>query len=542
MAQVGLLVLAHRRPGSRAWVPPVQLLVTCLSLAIPTGGTAKLACLLAATILVCLPRRWARIGFLLVVLCSGGVHGGWHGHLTAAVTTAAIGLVVYVLLRLPVLTDRLASSRHELAELTLTRERLETTQRLRAALGGRLTNVIDLLQRARAAAGTDPQRARDAVGTAGGATREIIDTVRQTANLHRTLTRLPVDETLISRAVPQLTLLALVVGLAGWTAIETLEIGRPYWVTTLGGTTMEVLLLAQLWRPRWAIRLLLAQAALALVPLPWLGAWSVWLMLLSVSTLLALPGAPAVLVVVGLFTLRAAYSVPTPGLPGHGAWLVPAAEATLVLFGLARFRQLSIQLNEARAALVRITVQVERLRIARDIHDLLGLTLSVLALKCDLVGELVTRSPDRAAAEIDQALRIAINARTEAIALVDDTTARSLRHELQLARQALAAACSDVDVAYDEDLPERAGAVLAPVVREAVTNVLRHSMATRVAIECQQRNGRLRLKIHNNGATGVRGGDGQGLRNMRARVTDAGGSFAASAAGEEFLLTACIPC
>ncbi|QIS09683.1 sensor histidine kinase [Nocardia arthritidis] len=537
-AQAVLLVLAQRRSGGRAWILPIQLLVTYLPFALSTGAV-NLDGLLAATVLWCLPLRWARFGFLLVVAVSGGIHGGRHDYLYAAVTTAAIGLVVYVLLRLPILIDELRSSRHELAELTLARERLEATQRLRAALGDRLTSVIDLLQRARAAA--DPLRARDAVGAAASATREIIGTVRQTAIRQGALTRLPPDSA-TSRLAPQLTLVALVVGLAGWTVIEAVEIGRPYWPTVLGGATMSILLLGQLFWPRWARRLLLVQAAATLAPLPWVGSWSVWLMLLAVSALLSLSGMRAAIAVAGLFALRAAYSVPTSGLSGHGNWIIPAAEATLVLYGLARFRQLSVRLNEARAALVRMTLQVERLRIARDIHDLLGLTLSVLALKSDLVAELVVRDQDRAIAELDQALRIAANARTEAIALVDDNTARSLRHELRLAAQALAAACGDVDVAYDEDLPERAGAVLAPVVREAVTNVLRHSAATRVAIECRRHDGQLRLRIHNNGATGEPDSDGQGLRNMRARVTGAGGSFAASGTGDEFLLTALIPC
>ncbi|MGW4247058.1 ATP-binding protein, partial [Nocardia sp. NPDC004722] len=114
--------------------------------------------------------------------------------------------------------------------------------------------------------------------------------------------------------------------------------------------------------------------------------------------------------------------------------------------------------------------------------------------------------------------------------------------EFDSAAAVLTAAIASVSIDCDDELPERADRVLAPVVREAVTNVLRHSSATRVEIRCRSRNRQVRLDIHNDGVSAAEpGGGGQGLRNMRARVLDAGGSFTTSIGDGEFRLEAALP-
>ncbi|MEU0505741.1 histidine kinase [Nocardia sp. NPDC005998] len=546
VVQAGLLVIAQCRPAARGRVLAAQVVATYLPILV-FGGAVNTDCLLAATVLFATVTRWRWAAFGLVAVGSGVVHGEWQqvwpGSLYAALGTAAIGLVLYSLLRLPELLDRLSATHSELAQVTLAQERLQVTDQLRAALGEEVGTVRELLADARRDLTARPERARDAVDRAASATRRIIRAVREIAFTQRDLEVQPVDGEPIARLVPRLTFLAIAVGLFAWTANQTMELSGHRLSTAIGGTLMSCLFLAQLYSARFAVPMLAAQAAITLIPLPWFGAyWSAWLILLAAAVLLTLRGPWAVVAVIALFALRGRYTEPGTAPIDPGLWLLLALQATLTLFGLARFWQLSEQLNRSRAELVRTTLHVERLRLARDIHDLLGLALSVLALKADLVTDLITRDPVRAEREIEEALRIAADAQSEAYALVDHEAARSLGRELDSAGKALNDAVATVELGYDDELPDEAGAVLAPVVREAVTNVLRHSAATRVRIECRRRKDHLHLDIRNDGAQRASRTGGQGLDNMRARVLGAGGSFTTAVSGGEFLLSARVPC
>ncbi|MGX1811866.1 sensor histidine kinase [Nocardia sp. NPDC055321] len=542
--QAGLLVLAVRRAATRQWVLLAQITLTYLPIPLVGGSASYQGSLLAVTVLWCVPTRWRWVLFVLIVAGAGFARESWRGDSHAFVygvlTTGAIAIVMYSLLRLPALVDRLTATRAELARVTLARERLEVAGRLRAALGGRLTAVMTLLNEAGRELDSEPGRARAAVLEAARATRAMTETVRATAALHRDVTVLPRDHEPVARLLPRLTLLTLAVSLASWTVNQVLESGQHRAFIAIGGAVMSTLVLAQLYWPRRAAPLLAVQAAITLLPLPWLGgSWCVWLILLAASVLLSRRGPWAWAAVAGLFALRAAYTEPAERLGMRAGWVILAMEATLVLVGLARFWRLSTDIDRSRAELVRITLQVERLRVARDIHDLLGLTLSVLALKSDLIAELITRDPRRAAAEIEEALRIAAEARGEARRMADSR--RALGQELRSAALAVGVDGARVRLEQDEALPESAGAVLAPVVREAVTNILRHSAAARVRIECRVRGDRLVLTVCNDGVGTGGVGVGQGLRNMRARVTEAGGEFTTAVVAGEFRLTAAVP-
>jgi signal transduction histidine kinase len=191
----------------------------------------------------------------------------------------------------------------------------------------------------------------------------------------------------------------------------------------------------------------------------------------------------------------------------------------------------------------------ERLRLARDVHDLLGMGLSAVALKADLVGALIGRDNARAAAEIDQMSRICAAARAD-VRLVATTSARlSLVGELAAAGQILADAGIQVRATPPaRPLPTAADAALALVLREAVTNILRHTAATTCTIEVSAGEQALRLRISNDGAIRTRsGGDpaghggGRGLANMTARVEAAGGRLTHRQTEGRFALTAQIP-
>ena len=162
---------------------------------------------------------------------------------------------------------------------------------------------------------------------------------------------------------------------------------------------------------------------------------------------------------------------------------VTAATISLTLFALARLGRANRELQAARRELADLAVAEERTRIARDLHDTLGHSLSVIALKSELARRVLPDDPARAAAEIGDVERVA----REALASVRETVSGyrqpTLAMELAGARAALAAAGIEGDVEpAPEGLPREVDAVLGWAVREGVTNVLRHSDAARARI------------------------------------------------------------
>jgi two-component system sensor histidine kinase DesK len=207
-----------------------------------------------------------------------------------------------------------------------------------------------------------------------------------------------------------------------------------------------------------------------------------------------------------------------------------------------------VQLERLRDELSRVAVIQERLRISRDVHDLLGLGLYAIALKSDLATRLIGHDDARAAVEIAELGRICAASRADMREVTEDGGRLSLSAELAAAGQILSSA--GVEVAADVPacpLPEPADTVLAPVLREAVTNVLRHSTATCCTIQLVATDHALRLRVSNDGgsnrvvgpATARR--SGRGLANLTARVEAAGGRVWCDQAGGGFDLVAEIP-
>lgn len=178
---------------------------------------------------------------------------------------------------------------------------------------------------------------------------------------------------------------------------------------------------------------------------------------------------------------------------------------------------------------VRQLAQVaERERISRDLHDLLGHTLSVITLKAELAARLLERDPARAEAEIrgvEQVSRAALAQVREAVA---GMRTRGLAGELEHARMALKAAA--VELAADAappPLPPAAEAALAMVLREAVTNVIRHAEARNCRVSFRAEPEAVVLEVQDDG----RGGglmEGGGIAGMRSRLAAAGGRLEVS--------------
>src|SRR5690606_21270928 len=161
----------------------------------------------------------------------------------------------------------------------------------------------------------------------------------------------------------------------------------------------------------------------------------------------------------------------------------------------------------------------ERQRIARDLHDLLGHTLSVIVLKSELASRLVHVDPDRATAEVEEIEQIGRQALGEVRAAVTGYRSRGLRAELDGARVALAAADIDIDIEGPphptDRLPDQATA-LAMALREAGTNVVRHAEARHATISITPLDGHVRLRVTDDGR-GSAGLAGSGITGMRER-------------------------
>ncbi|MXQ66583.1 hypothetical protein GQ466_21420 [Actinomadura rayongensis] len=215
-------------------------------------------------------------------------------------------------------------------------------------------------------------------------------------------------------------------------------------------------------------------------------------------------------------------------LGGLGTGAVVAAAWTTLTAGLVttivvRLFLVITLLRDAREELASAAVERERLRFSRDLHDLLGHTLSLMVVQAQAVRRIAERDPAlaaRQAADIESVGRDALGEVRQAVA---GYRGRGLAAELDAARSALAAAGIEPVVRRSGDPPPAADALLGWAVREGVTNVVRHSGARTCEITWEDDV----LSIVDDGSAAGAPSGGHGLRGLRERVADAGGSLTA---------------
>jgi len=188
------------------------------------------------------------------------------------------------------------------------------------------------------------------------------------------------------------------------------------------------------------------------------------------------------------------------------------------------------KLAQAQEEIEHLAQVAERERIARDLHDVLGHTLSVIVLKSELASKLVDVDVVRAVQEIKDVERISRDALTQVRATIQGYHTRSLQSEAQQATAALEAAGVTVHCEFPPaDIPAAHEGVLALALREAVTNVIRHARATSCSLSLQLVPGGCQLEIRDNGS-GELSPEGIGLSGMRHRVEALGGKLQREAA------------
>jgi len=243
--------------------------------------------------------------------------------------------------------------------------------------------------------------------------------------------------------------------------------------------------------------------------------------------------------------MLAVVAVVLPGvIPGWGGKFnwglgLSVVLVSLAMFGFFRIIQANIALAAARSEVARLAAENERSRIARDLHDLLGHSLTTITVKAGLARRLAEHGDaERAFAEIREVEELARRTLGDVRAAVSSHADVTLTGELATAREVLRAAgiISELPPTVAESDPELSE-LFGWVVREAVTNIVRHSRANHVRITL----GRRVLEVHDDGRGAVLGGGGSGLRGLRERVEAAGGTLAAVSGLTGFRLRVEVP-
>ncbi|SEI46138.1 sensor histidine kinase [Frateuria terrea] len=238
--------------------------------------------------------------------------------------------------------------------------------------------------------------------------------------------------------------------------------------------------------------------------------WRHWLSGVAAITLLALA---KVWLLGGELSLAAGV-----GLAG----LFGGFSNVLYMHSARRDAELRLSQGEVR----RLATLAERERIGRDLHDLLGHTLSLVALKSELAKRLALDEPARAQREMEEVERVARHALTEVRAAVTGMRRSDLAAELVSARLMLEASGVALEGAVPEGmaLPEHIEAPLALVMREAITNIHRHARATRASVALSIGGKGIDMQIGDNGRGGL-AAHGNGVSGMRERVRALGGTL-----------------
>lgn len=232
-----------------------------------------------------------------------------------------------------------------------------------------------------------------------------------------------------------------------------------------------------------------------------------------------------------------------------GQALIFVGAIGLITAGAARLIMTIRELERARGEVARLAVAEERLRLARELHDLLGHSLSLIAVKCELAKQLMSLDPPQATSELSDIERVSRRPLQDVRMAVSGYRQIALAQELAASREILSAAGIEMEIeAPGENLPPQADSILAWTVREGVTNAVRHAGPRRCSIRVERLPSKVRCTIQNDGgrspATAAQSAPlyGNGLRGLLERVQGVGGELYTTVPPEGgFLLSVTVP-
>ncbi|WP_421569987.1 sensor histidine kinase [Stenotrophomonas sp. PD6] len=293
------------------------------------------------------------------------------------------------------------------------------------------------------------------------------------------------------------------------------------WLTLLTYPVFVALYVRQLLSPRpLAPRYALAMVAMGLALLPWYPS-GISYFIFGCVTLRVCRSGSIRRYLAQLLVLNALFVCIALALGYHWQLTVWIPSMTLIIGVIIsventnKDRDAALKLSQDEVR--RLAATAERERIGRDLHDLLGHTLSLITLKLELSRKLFDRDPERARVEITEAEGIARQALAEVRSAVTGIRASDLAAELAAARLLLE--CQHVHLQYPPPppMPVEIERALALVLREAATNIVRHANATRAWVQFEQDARTLSMQVRDDGRGDVQA-DGNGLTGMRERV------------------------
>ena len=274
--------------------------------------------------------------------------------------------------------------------------------------------------------------------------------------------------------------------------------------------------------PDLPIRALLGKLAgpilFSMMALPALGWWTAYFFPFFCSLVLFFTtlrrGLPTVITAVTLLTAASLAWNTHP----ESRWLVLGAALSGLTIVIAR---IAVELQERRASAEReLALVSQREELGRDVHDILGHSLTVLTLKAEVARRLIERDPAASSRELDEVITLARGALADVRSTVTRLRSPDLVSQVEATRTALSAARIRVDVTGSaQDIPERQRVVLAWALREATTNIVRHAHATHVTVHLAP--GLLRVSDDGIGLAGDK--PGNGLEGLRSRIEQEGG-------------------
>src|SRR5271170_4904203 len=208
--------------------------------------------------------------------------------------------------------------------------------------------------------------------------------------------------------------------------------------------------------------------------------------------------------------------------------MIASLASGLTVFAVYQMRLAGKRAHGASAQLAQLTSARERERFSRDLHDILGYSLSAITLKAELTRKLIESEPAQAQEQLAQVIELARQAAADVRLVARGYWNVSLAREAASAASLLSAACITPRVEIScGALDDKVDVVLATVLREAVTNVLRHSSARNCAIEANQDDKMVTLTVVNDGVSRPMAAsrDGHGLRNLSWRMEAIGGEL-----------------
>jgi two-component system sensor histidine kinase DesK len=244
------------------------------------------------------------------------------------------------------------------------------------------------------------------------------------------------------------------------------------------------------------------------------------LVYVAVTAVMWLSGQVALALVTALAVGSEAGSRLVPGWEHDSSLTFAICTAAFAMWGVSQLMLRNLDLVAARDENARLAVSAERSRFARDLHDILGHSLTVITVKAELANRLLDVDPERARAELVDLERLSRDALSDVRRAVDGYRDLTLPGELARARVALLAADIDADLPNSTDeVPSELRELFAWTVREGVTNVIRHSGATR----CQVRLAAGGVEVSDDGGgPGPERAGGNGLDGLRERAAAAG--------------------